>query len=493
MLEDESEVAGGDWPDWDPASANAASSLPSSTTPVLEQPHRPIEYYTERTTSTTTRITQLKRPGPPQDADTARAVSEAVQPISEPTESQQQARFWPHVTTISVLSDEDSAPVEYIPETLGTLPRGAHVQSVVTVQSELYVPRGQLLHVTAVLDPDSGRRLSLEQALRAGVLDLTPAAANFNHRPSGRKMSLPEAVAQGWMDGAVLKQLQQKCDLQDPSTSRDLTVLDALRRGYFNPTSGEVTNPHTGEKLSLHDAVEQRLLSRDTAVTLSYVNIVASSTSRLHGFYEVNSMRDTGVTLTLADALEKGLYNGETGKLVDPVSNDEMSIQEAIQLGLLDPYAKDLVHPVTGEKLNVEEAVAQGVLDPQSGQFIDPRSGRKVTLEEAAARSLILKPISLGGAITQGLLEESGLIRDIRTGRKLTLPEAVDKGILDADVKCVLDPRTRELLSLEEAMERGVITQQGEYVDPRSGRRMPVQVRSTAVRGTGCAWNWDKI
>ena len=405
--------------------------------------------------------------------------TEALHPISVsavPKHTVFSTRPVPNITSISVVSHE--SPVEYIPETLGTLPRGAqNVQSVITVQSEHIVPRGQVLHVTAVINPVTGRKMSLEQAIESGLLDMR--SVKFIHPQTGRRMSLTEAAEQGWVDPSLVKQLQQKCDLKDPQTGRELSILDAMKRSLFDPVTGYVTDPRTGRKMTLKEAVQQRLLSRDAAAMLSYIIITTSSTSRTHGFYEVGSMRDTGVTLTLAEALEKGLYNPKTGKFVDPVSKEKMTIQDAMRRGLLDPYAKDIVHPVTGEKLSLEDAISQGVLDPQSGQYVDPRSGRRIMLDEALSRSLLLKPISLHSALTEGLMDDRGLITDVRTGRKLTLSEAIEKGILDTDIKCILDPRTNELLSLEEAMERGLINPRGEYVDPRSGRRMPIQVMNS--------------
>ena len=505
MLEDEGE----DHVDWDKFSASdsdfggavfstssRSSGLPSRMVLTQQQqqqtPKKQTEYYTSTQSQSTTRITTVKQAGTPQQVSeefgTAREVSpmrtETLHPISvttvpTPTHTAQMARRQvPNITSISVMSHE--SPVSYIPETLGTLPRGTqNVQSVITVQSERIVPPGQVLHVTAVINPATGRKLSLEQAIKSGLLDIR--SGKFVHPQRGSRMSLTEAADEGWIEPGLVKQLQQKCDIRDPSTGRELSILDAMKKGLFDPMTGEITDLRTGRKLTLKEAVDQRLLSRDAATTLSYLSITTSSKSRTHGFYEVGSMKDTGVTLTLADALEKGLYNPRTGKFVDPVSKEEITIQDAMRRGLLDPYAKDIVHPVTGEKLSLEDAISQGVVDPKSGQYVDPRSGRRVTLDEATSRSLLLKPISLHSALTEGLVDDRGLIKDIRTGRKLTLTEAIEKGILDTDIKCILDPRTNELLSLEEAMERGLINPRGEYVDPHTGRRMSIQVHDVFV------------
>ena len=263
MLEDKGE----DLVDWDKFStsdsdfgaafstSSRSSGLPSRMV-LTQTPQTQTEYYTSTQSQSTTKITRLKRAGTPQQESQefgrVQAVSpmstEALHPISVsavPKHTVFSTRPVPNITSISVVSHE--SPVEYIPETLGTLPRGAqNVQSVITVQSEHIVPRGQVLHVTAVINPVTGRKMSLEQAIESGLLDMR--SGKFIHPQTGRRMSLTEAAEQGWVDPSLVKQLQQKCDLKDPQTGRELSILDAMKRSLFDPVTGYVTDPRTGKK-----------------------------------------------------------------------------------------------------------------------------------------------------------------------------------------------------------------------------------------------------
>ena len=45
-------------------------------------------------------------------------------------------------------------------------------------------------------------------------------------------------------------------------------------------------------------------------------------------------------------------------------------------------------------------------------------------------------------------------------------------GLLDTEVKCILDTRTNDLLSLSEAIQRGLINEQGQFVDRHTGSAM---------------------
>ncbi len=445
-----------------------------------EAPQQPMttEYYSATTVQTrTTRVTHLKRPAAAMEAprDESRSPPESPTQEADAVARHRVAPLFPLLTRVTEPSDDD-APVEWIPETRATPLPTAQVQTVVSVQSERVVPRDQILHAASVVHPVTGRGMPLQDAVRTGLVDL-PATAFVNPETKERT-PFSEAAKDGWVDPGLLKQLQTRSGLKDPASGKELSVLEAVRRKMLDPVSGKVTDPQTGSKMALREAVERDVVAMDAAFTLCGASVVSSSTLETRGFFDVSSVIDTGVTLRLTEALEQGLYDPDTGKIMDPVAQDEMTISAAIQNGFLDKNAQDIIHPASGERLSLEDAVAQGILDPDAGVYVDPRSGgRRVTLDEAASRGLLLRPVSLRGAVTQGLLDpESGLILDSRTGRKFPLPEAIDSGVLDAEAKCILDPATKTLVSVREAMESGRITYQAQCVDPRSGASMSVQV-----------------
>ena len=372
----------------------------------------------------------------------------------------------PNITSISVVSkgkDVDSR-AEHIPR--------QSVQSVITVSSSTTIPRGQVVFVSSVLNPKTGRKLSLEQAIESGLLDMKTGL--FYDMRTNRKLSLSEAARLGFIDKDFVKQLQQKCGVRDPVTNRELSILEAMQKGYYDPMTGQVSDPRTGQKMTLEQAAARHIISPEAAQTLSYISIQTSSKSKSEAFYGMPSLENTPVILALSDALDKGLYIPGSGRFLEPISREEITLHEAIQRRLIDANIREIVHPVTGQKLTLQEAINQDIVNPQTGQIVDPRSHRQVSLDEAQQRGLIQRPLSLHTVLTEGIMDETGQIKDQHTGKKMTLGEALDRGVLDLDFRCILDPRSDELLSLQEAITRGLVSPQGYFVETSSGRRLSI-------------------
>ena len=317
---------------------------------------------------------------------------------------------------------------------------------------------------------ETGKQLTLAKAVEGGLLDLR--SGTFRDPRSGRNISLDDAVRLGFIDKDVLCELNQKCGLRDPKTGRELTLLEAMQKGLYDPVSGKIKDPRSGTMLTPDEALAHGIISPDMASKLSYIRIATKSTSHNRGYYGLTSTEGTALELSIADAMDKGLYNSRTGKFIDPVSREELTLSEALQRKLISADSREIVHPVTGEKLSVADAIRQGILDPRSGQFRNPRTGLSVDLNEARNQQLIDTPMSLHSALTEGVIGADGDFTDKTSGRKLTLFEAIERGLLDTEFRCIVDPRTNEVLSLQEAIERGLINKEGLFVDPYSGSQM---------------------
>ena len=375
---------------------------------------------------------------------------------------------------ISVLSNEDRTDSRdvSIPSSVGAQPGQPTMQSVITMKCGSTVPKGQVLYVLAMMNPKTGKRLSLEQAIATGLFDMQ--SGMFVDPRVNKKITLSEANRQGFVDGELLRLLQQKAGISDPSTRRELSIQEAIQQGLYDPMTGQVKHPRTGRYMSLSEASKQGVISNDAAESLSFIRISTRSTAQSQGYYCTPSLRDSLIKISLKDVLDKELYEAESGKLIDPLSMQKMSFSEALQQEILDVNVKEIIHPVTGVKLNIPEAVSQGVLDTKSGRFIDPRSKQKMALDAASRRHLIRRPISLHEALTEGIITSQGHIRDLHKGKKVSFSQAMENGLIDTECRCIIDPQTQEIMSVQEALSNGLITPTGQFSDPHSGRRIPL-------------------
>ncbi|CAH1802726.1 unnamed protein product [Owenia fusiformis] len=228
---------------------------------------------------------------------------------------------------------------------------------------------------------------------------------------TGKKISLFEATRLGFIEGKLVRELRSKSGIIDPRTGSELTLLEAIQRDIFDPVSCTFTDPRNKQKFSLQEAVDTGMISREGANRLEYISISTSATSQSQAYFGVTSM-DREMSLTLTDAVDKGLYDPVSGKFMDPISRQEMTIDAAIERGLLagdileivdqgretrlhhsdlaDKLVSDCgVVDLGGREINILDAIKDGILDPATGQLNDLESGSAMSLQDAATTGLL--------------------------------------------------------------------------------------------------------
>jgi len=349
------------------------------------------------------------------------------------------------------------------------------VQTVVQEELTSHVARGQMLEAAVMTDPLTGRHMTLSDAARLRLFDV--ASGRLVDPNSGRRLSLHEAVQLGYVNEEFASQLQTGSGMHDPASGRELTVMEAIQKGYIDVSSGTVKDPRTGEELSAADAVKRGLLSSDVANHLTEGEITVRSKTVVHGYYGATDFPSTQLpALPLHDVINKDVYDAESGKMIEPVTRQGMTLNDAVQSALVNASQREVYDPTSGDLITVAEAIDRGIIDPRSGKYVDLQTGTAIGLAEAVGKKLIEKQLPLHTALTAGLITPSGHLHDYADGslQRLTLMEAVERGILDTEFKCILDTQTGEVLSLSEAIQRGLINAQGQFIDPHSGSVMPL-------------------
>ncbi|KAK2164152.1 hypothetical protein LSH36_68g10066 [Paralvinella palmiformis] len=418
---------------------------------------------------TTIRTVKLSQQQAEETMDTNMSMP-SLQPItvSSIPKKPDQAQSIANVTSISVMSRG-----RHVIDVSDNIPERKHVQSVIHVKSDSFIPKGQVLHVSAIINPQTGKAIPLTEAIQTGIFD--EESGHFVDPATGKKLSLSEALRLGIIDQNYFRELQQKCGIRDPRTGLELSLLQAIQKSLFSPRTGQMKDPKTGKFINIDEAVNKGLLSPDSATRLSYISIATEGRSHSEAFYGLSDLKDYYPQLSLHDAVVKGLYNSQAGCFIDPISKESLSLTEAIHRQLINPNSGGITHPVTGEKLIVSEAIYQGIINANNGKFVDPRNKRQMSLIDAIQKQFIQKPKSLSDALLDGSLDSKSWYKDPVTCKKLTLLEAIEKGILDTEIKCILDPRTDEILSLSEAMKRGLINAEGKFIHPTTGQEFAIQ------------------
>ena len=138
------------------------------------------------------------------------------------------------------------------------------------------------LNIEYVKDLRTGRNVGVHEAIKNGLLDRQ--SLNYNNPLNGESLSLNKAYEKGYIIGhytdlygenSTFTYMQQKfvdqtekeektyfiIDLYDPTTSRRLTLDQAMQIGIFDHSRGVYIHPSTKEVISIGDAVRKGLIN----------------------------------------------------------------------------------------------------------------------------------------------------------------------------------------------------------------------------------------
>lgn len=333
-----------------------------------------------------------------------------------------------------------------------------------------------------------------------------------------RRMSLSEAAEEGYvLDSGILQKLLGVCGLVDPKSGANLSLLDAIRLGWYDLSKGCFINPKTGEPMSSEQAIRlgistQSKVSSGSAV-LEADSSQGSSTSTvpssplfidavrrgriepISGQVEIgespgdshaNTNEKGGMPLDskqrissgscISDLMDLGRLSSEPNEVLsvkDIFAGEFLPLKDAIASGLVDPSVPEIFSAKSSRRVSLVEGIETSILDPVNGTWKDEVTGEILDLKSARQKSLIMKPLSLKEIVDMGLLVMDGnsrmLIKDPVTHRRHSLNEAIAIGTLDIETKTVTDGQSGDLVSLREAMGSEIVTPEGLVKDTQSG------------------------
>lgn len=342
-----------------------------------------------------------------------------------------------------------------------------------------------------LIDPNTASRLLEAQVASGGIVDLrrdkkvsVTLAANLgliedDHREE--LVALEKACKGKDADSSTfLKKASLQLQMEgvlDPESKSPVPIEQAIHKGLIRPeeayqvlarqvAEGGIIHHPSGMRLPVSDAVDRGLVDRSVAPGLEELEWVyqgkVSPSRRPEAFvFQAStgaiSDPDTGIKLTLTEAVTKGL--------LDENKASEVMASPTVTQGVLDPQTARIVP--------YSELVNLGKIDIETGKrFLevkpfrgvqDKQSNETLTLPEAVA----LKKVDPAPALR--LLQsqaDSGGIIDIRTGERLSLPEASKRGLVGDDM--VTEIATNQFLK-------------GGLVDPSTGQRVSSLNVATAL------------
>lgn len=155
------------------------------------------------------------------------------------------------------------------------------------------------------------------------------------------------------------------------------------------------------------------------------------------------------------------------------------TLNSLITRGILDPVRGDLRLP-NGESLTLAEAIDRGLVDLERSRIKDPNSGRHVPLPEAIKNGLFdpntcsIQPagedaLSLEDALNEGLIPE----HTPSAPDRMTFEEALERGLIDLRTNIFSDPRSKRQMSVQDAISEGILDSPQSHISIRRSEMAP--------------------
>ncbi|XP_032597099.1 dystonin isoform X10 [Drosophila grimshawi] len=319
----------------------------------------------------------------------------------------------------------------------------------------------------SVRDPVSGEVIPLRMAIELGVVDMQagtvidiqtlkeiPLEVAFQLGflvPGARKpISLEAAVRKGLYDPETGK-------LYDSESQNQVDVQKSIEIGLVDPKISLIVDTVTKKELKLDCAIEDELVVPATG------QIKDNKNNTLVPFdvgVQQRLVKTDSVTWSLPEVLQREFYTPSTGKVLNPITGEEVLLQQAIEMGFVE-LDSTLVKDTEHDKIvPAKEAAKVGLLDTVRGTLSSPN----LSLDEAFYKGYLIsnkKPWSLVDCLLRGLYDPLTAKFDI-DGKQLDLKSAIAQKLINPEELVLLDPKTESIISLSEAIAKG-------YLDPVGG------------------------
>ncbi|XP_058834593.1 uncharacterized protein LOC131691889 isoform X29 [Topomyia yanbarensis] len=327
-----------------------------------------------------------------------------------------------------------------------------------------------ILNTPGIVDPVSGRILTVGEAIKLRILDVRSGQLNVN----GERLSLKEAVRRQLIDAELVDNLLRPGAALDRD-GRPMSLLEVIQKEILEAENGydstekriKVTTSkepyrtvknNEKEAKSIVDAIKQGLVDTSAGLYRTETGdfITLAVAYELGYLIRNETIKIAPHTLSLTDAIGQGLVD-TGGWVVDRNTGDKFRLDSAIAKKLVSPDLREIVDTKNDNMITVTEAIEQGILNAKTGRYMNPLTKEKLTFAEARNRQLIHKPMTMKDVCDLNLFDKTDKIASPTRRERVNIPGAISLGVLDSDIiKCVYKTKGN-LLTLKEALEQEII------------------------------------
>ncbi|XP_061380486.1 dystonin isoform X15 [Danaus plexippus] len=287
------------------------------------------------------------------------------------------------------------------------------------------------------IEPGSDAQVSLSEALSLGlIVDIESAG-----------FSLYDALAMNMYDITELTFIH-------PVTERKLSLKNAISEELINPETSLVKHIPSSKYMKLAEAIEAGVIDENNSAYIlpngNTVNLVDAK----HRGLIVTSKKN----LSLEEIIKNGLFRADNGKIVDPSSNEFVTIDKAIENNLIDPNLTLVKDGSTGKFKPLIYAIRDGDVDVIKGRVLDTKAKKTYSIDKAFDKGLlvtVIPPLTSQRVTKQYVPDSSDSKEPVL--REFTLDEAIKYEFIDPNTCLIKDPHKNKYIPLKLAITEGII------------------------------------
>ena len=336
----------------------------------------------------------------------------------------------------------------------------------------------------------------LDEALENLLVD--PTTGDMVDAKTGKRVPFYEAVHLGWIEAshsALRAKLPQpvifKIAVDDGSydvqsglitlapLKKTMSLAKALQLEYVDVDSVIFRNQQSGEDLSLSQAEHAGLMDlksgtvtvRETGESVEFGQAV-----------RLGILQPKRQPLSLEAAIRKNLYDGKSGRISDPVTQQALTVEEAVKWGVVDGFVSEVTDAKRKKTICLQDALDAKLIDHR-GRLKNTAANQWIDLAMALNQGLVstnLTTVSIFEALEQHLYDPvTGQFANPFTGQQETLPEAIQSGLIDGTSSQVKNS-DGTFLTLRQAVNNGLVkghTVQGDGLDVAINKGLIVPTR----------------
>ncbi|CAK1543368.1 unnamed protein product [Leptosia nina] len=342
--------------------------------------------------------------------------------------------------------------------------------------------------------PQSKEKLQTDRAIRKRIIDPQSTLVHV----AGKVIPFEFAVDKGIVDGRTGTILlgEERVDFREAfergilvEVRRPLSLVEALEKGVYNEITGLFMDPQSGKKYTLSEAIKLNIIDpqsvhiqdnrlgkwdKISVAECLETGLIDDKTGKIKNInsdneeislrkaLEIGLLIDGKAPISLQRALHQGIYDDNTGKIIDPITNRKITLHESIRRSIISPKYLCYFDKKSEKPLTLAECCRSDIIDRRSGKFKEPGTDVQISLSEAMSLGLIVDIESAGFSLYDALsmnmydITELVFVHPV-TERKISLKTAVSEELINPETSLIKHIPTSKYVKLSEAVKLNVI------------------------------------